>query len=135
MAISLTSTLKTSKLSLSLSPSLSTTPRPRPRITISCQSSANRSARENGPNYYELLSLNPNASAGDVKKAYRSLAPRYHPDVCRDPSTKEESTGMFLLVHEAYEALSDPRSRLLYDYELGLELDCILGITMQCRRQ
>ncbi|XP_030539151.1 chaperone protein dnaJ 20, chloroplastic-like [Rhodamnia argentea] len=126
MAISLASTLKASQLSLSQSPSLSTAPRPRPRITISCQSSsssspATRTARENGSNYYELLSLNPNdTSPGDIKKAYRSLALRYHPDACRDPSMKEESTRMFLWLHEAYETLSDPESRLVYNYELGL---------------
>ncbi|XP_030459333.1 chaperone protein dnaJ 20, chloroplastic-like [Syzygium oleosum] len=125
MAISLTSALKTSQLSLSPSHSLFTTQRPRPRIAISCQSSssssATRSVRENGSNYYELLSLNPsNTSADDVKRAYRSLARQYHPDACRDPSMKEESTRMFLRLHEAYETLSDPRSRQVYNCELGL---------------
>ncbi|XP_030459038.2 chaperone protein dnaJ 20, chloroplastic-like [Syzygium oleosum] len=123
MAFSLASTLRTSQLSLSPSHSLSATQRPRPRITISCRSSssATKSVRENGSNYYELLSLNPNdTSADDVKKAYRSLALRYHPDACRDPSMKEESTRMFLRLHEAYETLSDPTSRQEYNYELGL---------------
>ncbi|KAI3439290.1 AAI domain-containing protein [Psidium guajava] len=121
MAISLASTLKTSQLSLFQSPLVSTKQRPLPRIAISSSSSATKSARGNGPNYYELLSLNPNdTSAGDIKKAYRSLALRYHPDACRDPSMKEESTRMFLRLHEAYETLSDPTSRQEYNYELGL---------------
>ncbi|KAK3414179.1 hypothetical protein EUGRSUZ_I02680 [Eucalyptus grandis] len=124
MAVSLASTLKASQLSLSEPRWLPTTQRPRPRIAISCRSSsssATKSVGGNGSNYYELLSLNPNnTSADDVKKAYRSLALRYHPDACRDPSVKEESTRMFLLLHEAYETLSDPTSRQEYNYELGL---------------
>ncbi|KAF8009914.1 hypothetical protein BT93_J0784 [Corymbia citriodora subsp. variegata] len=124
MAVSLTSTLISSQFSLSQPHSLPTKNWPRPRITISCKSSSSpvtKSVREFGSNYYELLSLNPNnMSADDVKKAYRTLALRYHPDVCRDPSMKEESTRMFLRLHEAYETLSDPMSRQEYNRKLGL---------------
>ncbi|KAI4375856.1 hypothetical protein MLD38_013676 [Melastoma candidum] len=71
-------------------------------------------------NFYEMLSLCPGStSEGDVKRAFRSLVLRYHPDVC-DPSAQEESTRMFLMIHEAYRTLSDPVLREEYDYNLGL---------------
>ncbi|KAI3451125.1 hypothetical protein Pfo_007790 [Paulownia fortunei] len=45
---------------------------------------------------------------------------QYHPDVCT-PLTKEESTQRFIELRKAYETLSDPNSRRVYDWELGLE--------------
>ena len=56
----------------------------------------------------------------DIKRAYRSMALRYHPDVCHDPSEKEESTRMFVQLNAAYETLSNPRLREEYDCKLGL---------------
>ncbi|KAK3414183.1 hypothetical protein EUGRSUZ_I02686 [Eucalyptus grandis] len=65
-------------------------------------SSATKSVRENGSNYYELLSLNPNnTSAGDIKKVYRSLALQNHPDASHDSSMKDESTRMLLKASRA----------------------------------
>ncbi|CAI0429089.1 unnamed protein product [Linum tenue] len=70
-------------------------------------------------NLYHVLSLS-SESVGpeEIKKAYRKLARQYHPDV-RPASGKEESTRRFLEIREAYETLSDPASRLVYDYELS----------------
>ncbi|GAU34147.1 hypothetical protein TSUD_66260 [Trifolium subterraneum] len=56
----------------------------------------------------------------EIKKAYRSMALQYHPDVCHDPSMKEESTRIFVRLNAAYETLSNPRLREQYDSELGL---------------
>ncbi|XP_038721485.1 chaperone protein dnaJ 20, chloroplastic-like [Tripterygium wilfordii] len=73
-------------------------------------------------NFYEVLSLgskNGNVGFDEIKKAYRSMALQYHPDVC-PPSTREESTRRFVELREAYETLSNPVSRKLHDYELGL---------------
>ncbi|XAR73342.1 hypothetical protein NMG60_11007278 [Bertholletia excelsa] len=78
-------------------------------------------------NYYEVLSLGSEKVGFDeIKKAYRALALRYHPDACL-LSTKEESTRRFLELREAYETLSDPVSRRIYDCKLGLvdSLGCI----------
>ncbi|XP_050378470.1 chaperone protein dnaJ 20, chloroplastic-like [Argentina anserina] len=59
----------------------------------------------------------------DIKRAYRSMALRYHPDVAdhRDDDTlTKESTRLFVQLNEAYKTLSDPVLREEYDYELGL---------------
>ncbi|KAH8522609.1 hypothetical protein H0E87_003306 [Populus deltoides] len=47
------------------------------------------------------------------------MAQQYHPDVCT-PSEREESTKRFVELQEAYETLSDPVSRRMHDYEMGL---------------
>lgn len=62
--------------------------------------------------YYQLLGLSRNASDGEIKKAYRRLAMKYHPDRNKDdPGTEEK----FKSVKEAYEVLSDPKKRSAYD--------------------
>lgn len=61
--------------------------------------------------YYEVMGLDRNASADDIKKAFRSLARRYHPDVNRDPNADLR----FKEINEAYEVLSDPERREVYD--------------------
>uniref|UniRef100_A0A2K1R7H4 J domain-containing protein n=1 Tax=Populus trichocarpa TaxID=3694 RepID=A0A2K1R7H4_POPTR len=71
-------------------------------------------------NFYEVLSLgSQNVGFDEIKKAYRSMALQYHPDVC-PPSAKEESTKRFVELQKAYETLSDPIARRMYDLELGM---------------
>ena len=61
--------------------------------------------------YYEVLGLSKSASDQDIKKAYRSLAKKYHPDV-----NKEKGSDVkFKEVQEAYETLIDPQKRATYD--------------------
>ncbi|MBQ1544622.1 MAG: molecular chaperone DnaJ [Clostridia bacterium] len=62
--------------------------------------------------YYEVLGVSKNASEDDIKKAYRSLAKKYHPDL--NPDDKEAETK-FKEVNEAYEILSDPDKKSKYD--------------------
>src|ERR1700740_1031007 len=64
--------------------------------------------------YYEILGVKREASADDIKKAYRKLAQKYHPDVTKDPKGEEK----FKEIAEAYQALKDPEKRKAYD-ELG----------------
>nr|GMC94702.1 chaperone protein DnaJ 20, chloroplastic-like [Ipomoea batatas] len=72
-------------------------------------------------NFYEVLSLrSENAGVEEIKRAYRCMALQWHPDVCHNHSDKEESTRRFIKLREAYETLSDPVSREIYDHELGL---------------
>ena len=62
--------------------------------------------------YYKLLGVSKNASADDIKKAFRKLARRYHPDV--NPGDKK-SEEKFKEINEAYEVLSDSDKRTKYD--------------------
>ena len=62
--------------------------------------------------YYEVLGLNRDASEGDLKKAYRRLAMKYHPD--RNPDAPD-AEDKFKEASEAYEILADPEKRHAYD--------------------
>ncbi|MCD7730875.1 MAG: molecular chaperone DnaJ [Oscillospiraceae bacterium] len=62
--------------------------------------------------YYEVLGVDKNASAEDIKKAYRQLAKKYHPDLNPDNKEAEEK---FKEVNEAYEVLSDEDKKARYD--------------------
>src|SRR5260370_26251637 len=65
--------------------------------------------------YYEILGVPREASAEDIKKAFRKLARQYHPDVAKVKKGAEEK---FKEINEAYEVLGDPENRRKYD-ELG----------------
>lgn len=65
-----------------------------------------------GKDYYKILGINRTASEKDIKAAYRKCALKYHPD--RNPDNKE-SEEMFKSVSEAYEVLSDPKKKEIYD--------------------
>lgn len=62
--------------------------------------------------YYKILGVDKNASAAQIKKAYRKLARQYHPDVNPGDKASEEK---FKDVNEAYEVLSDPEKRKKYE--------------------
>lgn len=61
--------------------------------------------------YYKILGVKKDASAEDIKKEYRKLARKYHPDVSKDSDAEKK----FKEVAEAYEVLKDPEKRKLYD--------------------
>ena len=65
--------------------------------------------------YYSILGLNRSASQQDIKKAYRSLARKYHPDVNPGDLKAEEK---FKEVNEAYNVLNDEQSKKAYDDKL-----------------
>jgi len=62
--------------------------------------------------YYEVLGVNRGASAEEIKKAYRLLARKHHPDVNRKD---EDADATFKEINEAYEVLSDPQKKSMYD--------------------
>lgn len=63
--------------------------------------------------YYEILGVEKTATPDEIKKAYRSLAKKYHPDVSTEP--KDVAEAKFKELSEAYEVLSDPEKRKMYD--------------------
>ncbi|XP_012708621.1 dnaJ homolog subfamily B member 6b isoform X1 [Fundulus heteroclitus] len=63
--------------------------------------------------YYQILGVQRNATQEDIKKAYRKLALKWHPD--KNPDNKEEAERRFKELSEAYEVLSDENKRSLYD--------------------
>ncbi|CAN6224249.1 unnamed protein product [Urochloa humidicola] len=74
---------------------------------------------EKKTDYYKVLSLEHPAAVGteEIKRAFRRLALRYHPDLC-PPSRRAESIEVFVQLRRAYETLSDPARRVIYDAEL-----------------
>ncbi len=69
-------------------------------------------ATETKRDYYDVLGLKKGASEADIKKAFRKLARKYHPDVNPGDKTAEQK---FKELNEAYEVLSDPKKRQQYD--------------------
>lgn len=63
--------------------------------------------------YYEILGIERTATLEDIKKAYRKLALRWHPD--KNPDNREEAEKRFKEIAQAYEVLSDPQKRSRYD--------------------
>jgi len=62
--------------------------------------------------YYEILGVSKDASADEIKRAYRKLARQYHPDVNKESGAEQR----FKQINEAYQVLSDPNKRSQYDY-------------------
>ena len=63
--------------------------------------------------YYAILGIDKNASDEEIKKAYRKMAKKWHPDA--NPDNRKEAEEKFKEVGEAYETLSDPQKRRMYD--------------------
>lgn len=70
-------------------------------------------------NHYEILGLPRNATLAQIKRRYRQLARKYHPDVAAD---KEMAHRLFIQISEAYDVLSDSGRRRTYDATLSLEM-------------
>lgn len=69
-----------------------------------------------GKDYYKTLGIPKGSNEEEIKKAYRRMALRFHPDKNKDANAEEK----FKEIAEAYEVLSDPKKRAVYD-QLGEE--------------
>eukprot|EP00966_Prymnesium_polylepis_P095445 2210854-Prymnesium_polylepis.1 len=65
---------------------------------------------------YEALGVGPSASDDELKRAYRKLALKWHPD--KNPDDRSAAEEKFKVISQAYDVLSDPERRKQYDYEL-----------------
>jgi DnaJ-class molecular chaperone len=70
----------------------------------------------NSNNYYNILGLPPTATREEIKKAYRKLALRFHPDKNREDSPAE-ATRKFREISRAYDILKNPKTRRQYDLQ------------------
>ncbi|KAJ4846041.1 hypothetical protein Tsubulata_002558 [Turnera subulata] len=95
----------------------------RAKATINDGRAATIAAATAEMSFYELLGIPESGTLPEIKQAYKQLARKYHPDVS-PPGRVEEYTERFIRVQEAYETLSDPRRRALYDRDMakGLHL-------------
>jgi DnaJ-class molecular chaperone len=64
-------------------------------------------------NYYDILGIEKNASEEEIKKAYRKMAVKWHPD--KNPNNKIEAEEKFKIISEAFTVLSDPSKKEVYD--------------------
>ena len=71
------------------------------------------------PSYYEVLKITPKASDEDVKRAYHSLAKKFHPDY--NPQNRRMAELRFRLISEAYSALKTTEKRIKYNQSLHLK--------------
>ncbi len=76
-------------------------------------------------NYYSILKVEVDSSMGDIKKSYRKLVKKYHPDRNSDPFANE----LFKKITKAFSILSDPKSRL--EYDIILEKDVTSATTIK----
>ena len=68
-------------------------------------------------NYYDILQINQNASPEIIEKAYKTLVKKYHPDL-QEENNKREAEEILKEINEAYEILSNPDKKALYDQNL-----------------
>merc|ERR1719166_491298 len=76
-------------------------------IWMICETNAKR-------DYYEVLGVSKDADDKQIKKAYRKLALKWHPD--KNPNNKKEAEEKFKEIAQAYEVLSDKKKRAAYDH-------------------
>lgn len=84
------------------------------------------------PTYYGLLSLHPSASPQEIRRAYRELSKRYHPDTTTLPTVV--ATEKFQQLNEAYATLSSPERRFAYDLRIGYSRTTVIQPRLDLNR-
>lgn len=80
--------------------------------------------------YYTVLGLSPSASVQDIRRAYREMSKRYHPDTTDLPSAI--ATEKFQQLNVAYATLSSPERRLVYDQKIGFSRIHLVQLSPPC---
>ncbi|GFY93057.1 hypothetical protein Acr_08g0014530 [Actinidia rufa] len=95
----------------------------KPRAAVNDRSVAAPPQEVEALSFYDLLGISETGTLLEIKHAYKQLARKYHPDVS-PPGRVDEYTQRFIRVQEAYETLSDPGRRAMYDRDMarGLHL-------------
>ena len=74
------------------------------------------------PDYYQILNVKPEATQEEIRKSYKKLAIKWHPD--KNPDNKEEAEKKFKEISAAYAVLGDKEKRREYDaYKNGINMD------------
>ncbi|KAI3787124.1 hypothetical protein L1987_41354 [Smallanthus sonchifolius] len=84
------------------------------KLTTKASAAASFAPAPEKETLYDLLGISENGTLSEIKHAYKKMALKYHPDVS-PPDRAEEYTVRFIRVQEAYETLSDPEARSMYD--------------------
>ena len=91
-------------------------PAPPSRLALCCLGPILNPERDN--QYYELLGVDRRCSQTEIKKAYRDLALKHHPDRCKGSQREvQQASKKFARISDAYNVLSDPGKRRMYDVQ------------------
>jgi len=90
-------------------------------MTENIQKAKAAAKRSKKKDYYAILEIKQDATEEDVKKSYKKLALKWHPDRVHDPELRPKAEQMFKDISEAYQVLTDKDKRRKYD--LGQDLD------------
>ena len=72
-------------------------------------------------NYYEILGITRNATPDQIKKAYRKLARKYHPDISKEANAEENMQA----INVAYDTLSNEQKKTEYDFQLIMQISTV----------
>jgi len=78
--------------------------------------------KENSLDYYAILEVDRKATIFDIKKSFKKLSLKWHPDKNRDLEIRDFAEKMFKLMNEAHSTLSSPEKKKEYDYQFDLKL-------------
>jgi len=89
------------------------------------------------PNHYEVLGVAPDVTQGDIKKAFRQLVKKFHPDLEYSKQSDNErvkAKELMQKINQAYEVLNDKKKRQAYDYTIGLRSESLKRVRHQVHK-